>query len=61
MGNFLQSIIDREPAAKSKVSLILTYPGVKAIFFHKIANFFAIAKFDFMHYIKANLIINKSK
>ena len=46
MGNFLQSIIDRDPAAKSKLSLILTYPGVKAIFFHKIANFFAIAKFN---------------
>ena len=46
MNDFLQSIIDRDPAAKSKLSLILTYPGVKAIFFHKIANFFAIAKFD---------------
>jgi serine O-acetyltransferase len=46
MSDFLQSIIDRDPAAKSKMSLVLTYPGVKAIFFHKIANFFAIAKFD---------------
>ena len=46
MNDFLQSIIDRDPAAKSKLSLLLTYPGVKAIFFHKIANFFAIAKFD---------------
>ena len=46
MNDFLQSIIDRDPAAKSKISLIFTYPGVKAIFFHKIANFFAIAKFD---------------
>ena len=46
MNDFLQSIIDRDPAAKSKLSLILTYPGVKAIFFHKISNFFAIAKFD---------------
>ena len=46
MVKFLQSIIDRDPAAKSKLSLILTYPGVKAIFFHRIANFFAIAKFD---------------
>ena len=46
MSDFLQSIMDRDPAAKSKLSLILTYPGVKAIFFHKIANFFAIAKFD---------------
>ena len=46
MGNFLQSIIDRDPAAKSKLSLILTYPGVKAVFFHRIANFFSVAKFD---------------
>ncbi len=46
MNNFLQSIIDRDPAAKSKLSLILTYPGVKAVFFHKIANFFYQAKFD---------------
>ncbi len=46
MNDYLNSIIDRDPAAKSKLSLILTYPGVKAIFFHKIANFFAIAKFD---------------
>ena len=45
MGNFLQSIIDRDPAAKSKLSLILTYPGVKAVFFHRIANFFNVAKF----------------
>ena len=43
---FLQSIIDRDPAAKSKLSLILTYPGVKAVFFHRIANFFSVAKFD---------------
>ena len=48
MGNFLQSIIDRDPAAKSKISLILTYPGVKAVFFHRIANFFSIAKFDIL-------------
>jgi len=46
MNSFLQSIIDRDPAAKSKISLVLTYPGVKAIFFHRIANFFNVAKFD---------------
>ena len=45
MNNFLQSIIDRDPAAKSKLSLVLTYPGVKAVFFHRIANFFSVAKF----------------
>ena len=46
MDSFLQSIIDRDPAAKSKLSLVLTYPGVKAVFFHRIANFFSTAKFD---------------
>jgi serine O-acetyltransferase len=46
MSDFLQSIIDRDPAAKSKLSLVLTYPGVKAVFFHRIANFFSVAKFD---------------
>ena len=46
MSDFLQSIIDRDPAAKSKLSLVLTYPGVKAVFFHRIANFFSTAKFD---------------
>jgi len=46
MKNFLQSIIDRDPAAKSKLSLILTYPGVKAVFFHQVAHFFCLAKFD---------------
>jgi len=46
MNEFLESIINRDPAAKSKLSLILTYPGVKAVFFHKIANFFSVAKFD---------------
>ena len=46
MNEFLESIIKRDPAAKSKLSVILTYPGAKAVFMHKIANFFAVAKFD---------------
>ena len=46
MNDFLQSVIDRDPAAKSKLSVILTYPGVKAVLFHKIAHFFSVAKFD---------------
>ncbi len=46
MNEFLESIIKRDPAAKSKTSVVLTYPGIKAVFFHRIANFFAIAKFD---------------
>ncbi len=46
MNDYLKSIIERDPAAKSKLSIILTYPGVKAVFFHRIASFFSIAKFD---------------
>ena len=46
MKEFLESIINRDPAAKSKIGVILTYPGVKAIFLHRIANFFSVAKFD---------------
>ncbi len=52
MNSYLQSIIDRDPAAKSKLSIILTYPGVKAIFLYKIANFFSVAKF----YLVARMI-----
>ena len=50
MNEFLDSIINRDPAAKSKLALIIAYPGVKAIFFHYIANkiwgmnFFLIAR-----------------
>jgi len=46
MINYLNSIKNRDPAAKSILSIILTYPGVKAVFFHQIANFFYIAGFD---------------
>ena len=46
MNEFLESIINRDPAAKSKLSVILTYPGAKAIFFHRIANFFSVANLD---------------
>ena len=38
MNNFLESIIKRDPAAGSKLNVILNYPGVKAVFFHFIAN-----------------------
>ena len=38
MDSYLESIIKRDPAARSKLSIILTYPGVKSVFFHKIAN-----------------------
>jgi serine O-acetyltransferase len=46
MRNYLDSIKARDPAAKSILSIVLTYPGVKAVFFYRIANFFYLAKFD---------------
>ena len=46
MIDYLESIKKRDPAAKSIASIILTYPGVKAVFFHKISNFFYLAGFD---------------
>jgi len=46
MNDFLESIKKRDPAAKSLISIILTYPGVKAVFFHQISNFFYKAGFD---------------
>tara|TARA_B100001123_G_scaffold257685_1_gene287292 strand:- start:241 stop:816 length:576 start_codon:yes stop_codon:yes gene_type:complete len=38
MNNYLESIIKRDPAARDKLSIILTYPGVKAVFFHHLAH-----------------------
>ena len=46
MIEYLESIKKRDPAAKSILSIILTYPGVKAVFFHQISNFFYNAGFD---------------
>ena len=46
MNDYLDSIKKRDPAAKSILSIILTYPGVKAVFFHQISNFFYKAGFD---------------
>ena len=46
MIKYLESIKKRDPAAKSILSIILTYPGVKAVFFHQISNFFYKAGFD---------------
>jgi len=48
MNDFLQTIKKRDPAAKSILSIVLTYPGVKAVFFHQISNFFYKAGFDIL-------------
>ena len=55
MREYLDSIKSRDPAAKSITSIILTYPGVKAVFFHKISNFFHIAGFHILARIISQL------
>lgn len=44
MNDFLDSIIKRDPAARNKISIILTYPGVKSVFFHHIAHKLWVSK-----------------
>ena len=46
MNEFLESIKKRDPAAKSILGIVLTYPGVKAVFLHKISHFFHLAGFE---------------
>ena len=43
---YFESIKSRDPAATSLLLVLLTYPGVKAVFFHHISNFFYKAGFD---------------
>ena len=38
MNDYLDSIIKRDPAARNKLSILLSYPGVKAVFFHLVAS-----------------------
>jgi len=38
MNEFLKSIKERDPAAKSQLTILLTYPGVKAIMIHFFAH-----------------------
>ena len=56
MIDYLESIKKRDPAAKSILSIILTYPGVKAVFFHQISNFFYKAGFDLIARIISQII-----
>ena len=56
MNDFLESIKSRDPAAKSVLSIVLTYPGVKAVFFHKLSHFFYVAGFDLIARIIAQTI-----
>jgi len=38
MKEYLDSIIERDPAAINKLSILLSYPGIKAVFLHLISS-----------------------
>lgn len=39
MKDYLRSVQERDPAARSLITIILFYPGVHALFWHRIAHF----------------------
>ena len=39
MNEYLDTIIDRDPAARSRLNVLINYPGVKAVAFYKLSNF----------------------
>ena len=57
MNTYLESIIKRDPAARDKLSIILTYPGVKAVFFHHLAH----KIWNFKFYLIARMISQFSR
>jgi len=57
MNNYLESIIKRDPAARNKISVILTYPGVKSVFFHHLSH----KIWNFKFYLIARMISQFSR
>ena len=57
MNEYLDSIIRRDPAARDKLSIILTYPGAKAVFFHHLAH----KIWNFKFYLIARIISQFSR
>lgn len=46
--SYIQSIKERDPAARHWLQIILLYPGVRAIFWYRIAHFFWKIHFKFL-------------
>ena len=39
MNDYLDSVIERDPAARNRLNVLLNYPGVKAFALYKISHF----------------------
>ena len=57
MNSFLDSIMKRDPAARSKMSIIINYPGVKAVFIH----YFAHRLWNLKFYLIARMLSQFSR
>lgn len=44
----IKSVLKRDPAARNSIEVLLLYPGVKAMIFHRAAHFFYKHKFKFI-------------
>ena len=44
----IKSVMERDPAARSKVEVFFLYPGVHAVFWHRVAHFFFRHKMKFI-------------
>ena len=47
-GDVIRATLERDPAASSSLVIILTYSGVRALFYYRLANFFYKAQLKFV-------------
>ena len=44
----IKSVMERDPAARSKAEVFFLYPGVRAVFWHRVAHFFYLHNMKFI-------------
>ena len=44
----IKSVLERDPAARNAFEVLLLYPGIHAVFWHRLAHFFYKAHFKFI-------------
>lgn len=44
----IRAVLERDPAATDSLAVILTYPGLHALFYHRVARLFYLSKFVFV-------------
>lgn len=44
----IKSVMERDPAARNRVEVFFLYPGIRAVFWHRVAHFFFLHKMKFI-------------